>query len=83
MVTGNKKNFDSLIFSDHALKVCIMFEDNFFYMKPKHKILIIGGYEGIGSRLAKLYLNNGDQVFATYSRFKPKDFNSKNISFFF
>jgi len=51
-------------------------------MKPRHKILIIGSYEGIGSRLAKLYLNNGDQVFATYSRFKPKGFKSKNISFF-
>jgi hypothetical protein len=26
-------------------------------------------------------LYNGDQIFATYSRLKPKDFTSKNISF--
>jgi len=50
-------------------------------MKLKHKILVIGGYEGIGNRLARLYLNNGDQVFATYSRLKPKGFTSKNICF--
>ena len=50
-------------------------------MKSGNKVLIIGGYQGIGNRLAKLYLYNGDQVFATYSRLKPKDYTSKNISF--
>ena len=50
-------------------------------MKSENKVLIIGGYRGIGNRLAKLYLYNGDQVFATYSRLKPKNFTSKNISF--
>ena len=50
-------------------------------MKSGNKVLIIGGYQGIGNRLAKLYLNNGDEVLATYSRVKPKNFTSKNISF--
>ena len=50
-------------------------------MKSGNKVLIIGGYRGIGNRLARLYLNNGDQVFATYSRLKPKGFTSKNICF--
>ena len=50
-------------------------------MKSGNKVLVIGGYRGIGNRLAELYLHNGDQVFATYSRLKPKDFTSKNISF--
>ena len=50
-------------------------------MKSGNKVLIIGGYQGIGNRLAKLYLYNGDQVFATYSRLKPKNYTSKNISF--
>ena len=45
-------------------------------MKSENKVLIIGGYRGIGNRLAKLYLYNGDQVFATYSRLKPKNFTS-------
>ena len=47
-------------------------------MKSGNKVLIIGGYQGIGNRLAKLYLYNGDQVFATYSRLKPKGYTSKN-----
>ena len=50
-------------------------------MKSGNKVLIIGSYQGIGNRLARLYLNNGDQVFATYSRLKPKGFTSKNICF--
>ena len=50
-------------------------------MKSGNKVLVIGGYRGIGNRLAELYLRNGDQVFATYSRLKPKDYTSKNISF--
>ena len=50
-------------------------------MKSGNKVLIIGSYQGIGNRLARLYLNNGDQVFATYSRLKPKGFASKNICF--
>ena len=50
-------------------------------MKSENKVLIIGGYRGIGNRLAKLYLYNGDQVFATYSKLKPKNSISKNISF--
>ena len=50
-------------------------------MKSENKVLVIGGYRGIGFRLAKLYLYNGDQVFVTYSRLKPKDYTSKNISF--
>ena len=50
-------------------------------MKSGNKVLVIGGYRGIGFRLAKLYLYNGDQVFVTYSRLKPKDYTSKNISF--
>ena len=49
-------------------------------MKSGNKVLIIGGYQGIGNRLAKLYLYNGDQVFATYSKLKPKNSISKNIS---
>ena len=50
-------------------------------MKSGNKVLVIGGYRGIGFKLAKLYLYNGDQVFVTYSRLKPKDYTSKNISF--
>ena len=50
-------------------------------MKSENKVLVIGGCRGIGFRLAKLYLYNGDQVFATYSRLKPKGYTSKNISF--
>ena len=48
-------------------------------MKSENKVLIIGGCRGIGNRLAKLYLYNGDQVFATYSKLKPKNSISKNI----
>jgi len=50
-------------------------------MKSENKVLVIGGYRGIGNKLAKLYLYNGDQVFVTYSRLKPKGYKSKNISF--
>jgi NAD(P)-dependent dehydrogenase (short-subunit alcohol dehydrogenase family) len=50
-------------------------------MKSENKVLIIGGYQGIGNKLAKLYLYNGNQVLATYSRLKPKGYTSKNISF--
>ena len=51
-------------------------------MKARQKVLLVGGSEGIGKKLVSLYLKNDDYVFTTYTKLKPKNFTSKNISLF-
>ena len=51
-------------------------------MNLKRKVLIIGGSQGIGNSIVNIYSNEGNDVFATYSKSIPKNFKSKNIHLF-